>query len=88
MDNTTQIVGFLCEHQEAVVAVLGFLATHLGLSVASATLKKLGVSKGKLVAIVRLLAVDVQPTPTTVLANAEEVKQTGRVSIANPPTQG
>lgn len=85
MDNSIDVVGLICPNQDTAKAIIAFLGAHFGLSVVSATLKKLGISKGMIVAVIRFLAVDVQPLPKTVLANAEEVKETGKVSIVSPP---
>lgn len=66
-------VSFACQHQDWIVYVLVFLALHFGCSGVSAIAKKLGIG-GPLVAVIRMIAMDVKPPDATVLAHAAEIQ--------------
>lgn len=82
-DPSQQIVGWVCSNQQVVVYVLGLLIAHTGLSITSATLKKVGIDGsgggilGSLVGVIRFLAIDAHPT------NISIVKQAGAI-MADP----
>jgi hypothetical protein len=74
-----QFVGWVCSNQATVNWILGLLLAHLGLSITSATLKRLGItSNSPLVQIIRLLAVDLKPPPQAIVAEAESLKAQGK----------
>lgn len=78
VDPSQEIVGWVCSNQSTVSWVLGLLLAHLGLSLTSATLKKLGATDGPWVQIIRLLAVDLKPPPQAIVAEADQLKAQGK----------
>lgn len=72
-DLTACAVGWLCAHQGYVILAISLLGGHAVFSFISAGLKKMGISEGALVAIVRAAAVDVKPPDATVLKSADAI---------------
>lgn len=73
------VIGLICANQTMVGWALSALIAHTGLSITSATLKKLGLtSDNPWVKIVRLLAIDVKPP------NAAIVQQAATILAASP----
>ena len=81
-DLTACAVGWLCAHQGLVITAISVLGGHTIFSFVSAGLKKMGISQGALVAIVRAAAVDVKPPDQTVLVHAADIAAKQDVSVA------
>ena len=79
IDPGTAAVGWVCSNQTLVAWALSALIAHTGLSITSATLKKLGAySDSPWVKIIRMLAIDVKP-------QAAQIVQQAAVILANSP---
>lgn len=88
IDPAQQFVGWVCGNQAWVSYVLGLLAAHTGLSVLSASLKKMGITAdspiiGALIPVIRALAMDVKPPPAVIVAQAAAI-QASTPELAQP----
>ena len=91
-DPGTMAVGWVCANQQLVGWAITALLAHAGFSGLSALLKKAGVSDATqsryanlAIKLIRLLAVDVKPPPTVVVAQGEKLQATGVVPVQPPP---
>ena len=71
LDPGMAAIGWVCSNQTLVAWALSALIAHTGLSITSATLKKLGAaSDSPWVKIIRMLAIDVKPQAAQIVEQA------------------